>query len=119
MSKFETGKFGEDLAVEFLKKKGYKILAQNYRYGHGEIDVIAKDAATIAFVEVKYRKSLKYGRPEEAITQSKLAQVKKIAAAYLYENNISDVECRIDVIAILKKPDGKFKIEHYKNVSII
>ncbi len=119
MSKVKTGKFGESLAADFLKTKGYEILERNYRFGHGEIDLIAKDKESIVFVEVKYRKSLKYGYPENAISKRKIAQVKKIAEAYLHENEIYDVECRIDVITILKNSAGKLIFNHYENISMI
>lgn len=114
-SKKATGSKGEQIACEFLAKLGYKIIERNYHFGHGEIDVIAKDGEIIVFVEVKYRKSLEYGIPETAITKGKQKQIRKIAEAYIYERDIKDTSCRIDVVAILQLPNQKPEINHYIN----
>lgn len=114
-NKKEFGDAGEDIAADFLKQKGYKIIERNYRYGHGEIDIIAEDDNTLVFVEVKTRKNLEFGYPELGITKSKQKQVRKIAEAYLYEKNIIDTDCRVDVIAILNSPNNKPQIEHIIN----
>ena len=113
----KTGDKGEDLAVELLEAKGYTIIKRNYRYGKGEIDIIAKDSQEegLVFIEVKSRKSLEYGSPEEAITKNKIKQLKRIAELYLYENEIKEILCRFDVIAILMLPGQKPQIEHYVN----
>jgi len=106
----ELGNKGEDIAVRYLEAKGYSIVERNYRFGHGEIDIIARDGDEIAFVEVKYRRSLKYGYPESSITKNKQRQIRKIAEAYIWEKDIRDTICRMDVIAIVhfpgSKPDG-------------
>lgn len=111
------GKEGEQTAAEFLKNLGYEIIEMNYHYGHGEIDIIAKDNDEIVFVEVKTRKSLKFGSPEFAFTKTKINQVKKIANAYLFENNLDNVTSRIDAIAILIMKDCDTVINHYKNIT--
>ncbi|OGU85044.1 MAG: YraN family protein [Ignavibacteria bacterium RBG_16_35_7] len=113
----KTGDKGEDLAVELLESKSYTIIKRNYRYGKGEIDIIAKDPQEegLVFIEVKSRKSLEYGSPEEAITKNKIKQLKRIAELYLYENEIKEILCRFDVIAILMLPGEKPQIEHYVN----
>ena len=114
-NKRKTGNKGEDIACDFLTKLGYEIIKRNYHYGHGEIDIIAKDGEILVFVEVKYRKSLEYGPPELAITNSKQKQIRKVAEAYLYENDIKDTSCRIDVVAILHFPKQEPKINHIIN----
>ncbi len=114
-NKRSTGNKGEDIACEFLSKLGYQIIERNYQYGHGEIDIIAKDGEILVFVEVKYRKSLEYGSPETAITKSKQKQIRKVAEAYLYQNEIKDTSCRIDVVAIIQFPGQKPEINHYIN----
>lgn len=113
--KQKTGNRGETLACTILKKKGYEILERNYRYGHGEIDIIARDGETLVFVEVKSRKNLEFGPPELGVTKGKQRQVRKIAEAYLYEKNIKDTECRLDVVAILFRGKEKPKINHIIN----
>jgi len=96
----ESGRGGEDLAVDFLTKKGYRILQRNFRYDRGEIDIIADDGGTLVFVEVKARRSKRFGEPEEAVSLYKRAQLRKTAKGYLFRHEIEDVECRFDVIAI-------------------
>lgn len=111
------GDEGEELAVELLVNKGYEIIKRNYRFGKGELDIIAKDPNEegLVFIEVKSRKSLEYGYPEESITKSKIKQLKRIAELYLFENNIKEILCRFDVIAILMPPGEKPQIQHYVN----
>ncbi len=113
----EFGDEGEELAVELLEKKGYEIIERNYRYGKGELDIIAKDPEVdyLVFVEVKSRKNLEYGPPEYAITKNKIKQIKKIAELYLYDKNITEANCRFDVVTVLLLEKQKPKIEHYVN----
>ncbi len=112
--KKSKGKIGEDIAVKFLLHKGYKILKRNYRYGHGEIDIIAMDRDVLIFVEVRMKLSDKFGSPEDSITIKKREQLKKIASAFLQTNEVNFSECRFDVIGITFK-DGKFAINHIEN----
>ncbi|MBI4546701.1 MAG: YraN family protein [Ignavibacteriae bacterium] len=100
MNKRTQGTLGEDLAIDYLEKKGYRILERNFRYEHGEIDIIAEDNSVLVFVEVKARRSKLFGEPEEAVTPRKRNQLRKTADGYLFMNNIDDRECRFDVIAI-------------------
>lgn len=116
-NKKTIGQEGEDLAAEYLVNNGFEMITRNYRYGHGEIDIIAKDKSNghLVFVEVKTRKNLEFGEPENAITKSKIRQLKKIADAYIYEKDLNDVECRFDVMAIIWNKETKPKITHFKN----
>ena len=98
--KKRLGDIGEEMAVELLENLNYEIIERNYRFGHGEIDIIAKDNDELVFVEVKTRKNLEFGYPEHAVTKSKQKQIRRIVEAYLYEREVSDYDCRIDVIAI-------------------
>jgi putative endonuclease len=110
------GKEGEDIAVEMLIEKGYQIIERNYYYQKkGEIDIVAKDMGTgfLVFVEVKSRKNLECGEPEYSITQSKIGQIKKMAELYLYDKDISEIECRFDVITVLLLPQMRPIINHY------
>lgn len=99
MSKRDKGRRGEDEAVDYLSKKGYRIVARNFRFDRGEIDIVAEDGATLVFVEVKAR-SGGFGEPEEAVTERKREQLQKVAEGYLVRNNIDDRECRFDIVAI-------------------
>lgn len=109
-----TGNLGEEIAGKFLDKLGYEIIDRNYRIGRGEIDIVAKDGNVLVFIEVKTRKGLDKGLPIEAVTQAKISQLRKLAERYLYEKNISDTDCRFDVIGI-ELTDDKPVIEHYIN----
>ena len=100
----DIAKIGESAAAEYLKAHGYKILVQNYRFQRGEIDLIVQQGDRIVFVEVKTRRSLKFGLPQHAVTLKKQRQISKIALAYLKSQNIMDVPCRFDVIAIQLSP---------------
>ena len=106
-----TGTAGEDLVVDFLQKKGYRILQRNYRFEHGEIDIVAEDGNVLVFVEVKARRSKEYGEPEDAVTPRKREKIRSTANGYLFENKIDDKECRFDVIAI-DYQQNKTEIRH-------
>lgn len=110
----EKGKEGEELAVTFLVEKGFEIIERNYRYGKGELDIIAREKGFLVFVEVKSRESLEYGLPEEAITKRKISQIRKITEAYLAEKNITDENIRFDVVAVLSL-NNEVTINHYEN----
>ena len=103
-SRLNVAKTGESLAVVHLKARGYKILAQNYRAVRGEIDIIAQDGDWIVFVEVKTRRSLKFGAPQAAVTTQKQRQISKVALVYLQTKNLLNAPCRFDVIAVHLSP---------------
>jgi len=107
MNRKDTGILGEKLARDFLKKRGYRILETNYRCPHGEIDIVAKDKDSLVFVEVRAKKSLEFGSPEESITPVKKERMK--ATAYYYWQTHTDLPAfwRIDVVAIELKQNGK------------
>lgn len=114
-ARINLGKQGEDLASQHLKKMGFTILARNYRQKSGEIDIIARDRNCLVFVEVKTRKSLRFGQPFEAVTPKKQAQLSKVALDYLSRNKLLDQSARFDVISILLPDNGKITIEHIPN----
>ncbi len=91
---------GESLAVSHLKSAGYLIVATNYRTKIGEIDIIAKDADTIVFVEVKARSSNRFGSPKYAVTKKKMRTISKVALYYLKITKQTRVRARFDVVSI-------------------
>lgn len=111
----ELGKSGEEAAVNFLTKKGYKILKRNYKNKLGEIDIIAKDDKTLCFVEVKTRTNLNFGYPQEAITIFKQRQLNKVALWYLKQYNLFDVPVRFDIVCVIFNQENKTEIEIIKN----
>ncbi len=94
------GRVGEKKAVDFLKKKGYKILETNYKTHIGEIDVIAQDKDVTVFIEVKTRSGGEYGSPSQAVNSKKQEKYFKVATEYLIRNDKTDVPCRFDVVEI-------------------
>ena len=114
MNKIEIGKNGEDIACNYLIKKGYKIIETNKRFSKfSEIDIIADDNGTLVFCEVKTRRNNLCGYPFEAITKSKYQNIKKGVFFYLQENKTYK-KFRIDAISIILSP--KLEIKHLKNI---
>src|SRR3954454_14841225 len=94
------GKTGEDLACSELERRGYAIVARRYRRRGGEIDIIARDGATIVFVEVKARESHRFGEAAEAVTPFKRRRIVQLAADYMTRHYRSNCPCRFDVVSI-------------------
>ena len=107
MQKKELGKKGEEIAIRFLKKKGYRILEKNYVCKMGEMDIIAREKDTLAFIEVKTRTSTTFGPPQLAVNLTKQMQLSKVALYFLKEKKLEDVKARFDVVAILLRPTGE------------
>ena len=81
-----TGSQGETLAVDYLLKKGFSILHQNWRHSHWEVDIIASLNNTLHFIEVKTRRTRKFGYPEDDVTKKKLENLINASEEYLYQN---------------------------------
>lgn len=96
----KLGSLAEDLAENYFRGYGYRVLDRNFRAGPGEIDLILEKADTVVFVEVKARRSLKYGLPQEAVTASKQQTIRRVAEAYLLKNKRAGSQVRFDVLAI-------------------
>ena len=109
----ELGKFGEELAVEFLQKKGYDILETNWTFQKAEIDIIAQKENILAVVEVKTRSSIEFGLPQDFVKPKKIQLLVKAVNEYVISNDL-DVEVRFDIIAIFRE-DKDFKIEHIQD----
>ena len=115
-SRIKVGKIGEALAIEHFKAEGYEIRAQNYRTRSGEIDLIVQREKRVVFVEVKTRRSSKFGLPQAAVTPAKQKQISKIALDYLQTHNLLDVPCQFDVVAILLSWTFELaNLEHIEN----
>jgi putative endonuclease len=123
----KLGRQGEDLAVEFLLRRGYTLLERNARTPYGEIDLIVwhptpKDLqpagpSILVFVEVKTRRSTAYGLPEESITTQKKAHLLSAAQSYLQARPEFNGDWRIDVLAIqFKGSSHELEIIHFENV---
>lgn len=113
------GKWGENVACDYLEKDNYKIIDRNFNCRQGEIDIIAYDRLNneIVFVEVKTRTSFNYGVPSEAVNQMKQNHILNCVKYYLYYNKLENCFIRIDVIEIvIDKTNKKYKLNHLKAV---
>jgi len=94
------GKVGEDLACDELERRGYAIVDRRWRQRDGEIDIIARDGATLVFIEVKARESRDFGDAAESVTRFKRRRIVRLAAAYAAQAHWIDRPCRFDVVTI-------------------
>jgi putative endonuclease len=111
----QFGRKGEDIAVEYLKGKGYKILHRNYRTPVGEADIVVSDNDILVFVEVKTRTGTSFGEPFEAVDFRKQGKIRKIALYYLKMHKF-EKQVRFDVVSIVSRngnPDIKHIIEAF------
>lgn len=104
------GELGERIAEAYLRFRGFRVIERNWRCSHGEIDLIVKRGCEYRFIEVKYRTSMDFGYPEEAITETKLDHIRKAAEAYLFSLKRLPKNYQIDIISILKIGENKPKI---------
>lgn len=109
----QLGKKGEQLAVDFLLKKGYAIVARNYRFDKAEVDIIAKKGDTLAIIEVKTRSTSDFGNPQDFVKPKQIQRLVKAVDEYVTVNEL-DVDVRFDIIAIVKDKQ-EFSIEHLEN----
>lgn len=112
--RIELGKWGEDLAFRELKRLGYKNIIRNYRCSVGEVDMVAMDAGTLVFIEVKTRKGACVAYAKEAVTGKKRRQLSKLALTYIKDRGLDNISARFDVVAISIEGD-KVKTEIIKN----
>ncbi len=110
---YDLGITGENLAIDYLLKKGYKIIEKNYRFQKAEVDIIAQKETTLVCVEVKTRSSDYFGDPQDFIDAKKIKLLVKATNHYVVSKNL-DVEVRFDIIAIIKN-NTKTKIEHIED----
>lgn len=107
----DFGKIAEDLAVDFLVRNQYKILARNFRYLKAEVDIIAEFDNQIIIVEVKARNTDTFLEPQEAVNKKKIRLLISAASYYLEENNI-EKEVRFDIISVLPNKKKTLEIHH-------
>lgn len=100
MSTREAGARGEARAARALRARGYRIVEQNFRCRSGEIDIVARDGDALVFVEVRTRRSDRFGSAIETISAAKQKQVVRVARAYLAARRLSPAACRFDVVGI-------------------
>jgi putative endonuclease len=100
LKKKELGAKGEEIAVRYLKSRGYRIVERNYRIRLGEIDIIAEHGDDLVFIEVKTRSDIFFGSPFESVTKQKQKQLSKVALEYISKKNCHNRPSRIEVVGI-------------------
>ena len=108
------GDRGEQAAAEYLQRKGYAICERNFRVPVGEIDIIARKEGVLVFVEVKTRRSLRFGRPAAAVGWQKQQRIIRAAAWYL-QGKQQQPACRFDVIEVYCTPAGSWSVQQLEN----
>ena len=108
-TRVDLGRRGERLAEQKLAAAGYAIVARNYRCAAGEVDLIARQAGTLVFVEVRTRRGAAFGTPEESITPRKRKHLIATAQTYLQENELTEAAWRIDVVAVELSARGELQ----------
>lgn len=105
MHRREIGRRGEDLAAAWLTERGWRVIDRNWRCRNGEIDLVAWDGPALVVVEVKTRTGSGTGHPAEAVTPVKLARLRRLAGHWLSAHDLRASEVRVDVLAVLARPD--------------
>ena len=113
------GQEGEAAAEQYLRRKGYRIVARNLRSQLGELDLVAEDGRVLVFVEVKARRTGAFGGAIYAVHQRKQEKLIQLAALYLARHHIKDRLCRFDVVLLQGVGDGPAQIEHIQNAFVV
>jgi putative endonuclease len=111
----QTGQIAEQNALGFLQSRGLELVEQNYRSKTGEIDIIMRDQDTLVFVEVRYRKTDRYGSGAESVTAAKRRRIINTAKHFLMKKKYSDRPCRFDVISASGPANACMKLDWIKN----
>ncbi|MDR0521831.1 MAG: YraN family protein [Planctomycetaceae bacterium] len=107
------GRAGEQAAADFLTAKGYQILQRNFLLPGGEIDIAALDGETLVIAEVKTRKNNRFGKPYEAVHETKQRQILRLAEQFMHQFRMMQSPVRFDVISVTGTSAEDFEIEHF------
>ena len=125
-SSSETGRIGEEIAARYLEDRGFRVMERNYRFERSEVDLVCflpapryEDGGELVFVEVKTRRGIGFGLPEEAVGPEKRRHLVKAARAWLYERRMEGSLCRFDVISVMLKEGAEPEINHIENAFLI
>ena len=110
------GATGEDVALRYLTRRGMTLLDRNWRCREGEIDLVLRDGDEVVVCEVKTRRTTTFGDPVEAITRAKLARLRRLAGCWLAEHEPRGRRVRLDVVGLLRHPDGTYRVDHRAGV---
>ena len=108
------GRVAEDLTVRYLKKQGFKIMVRNYRYRRAEIDIIAQKSQLLIFVEVKARRSDRFGNPETFVGAKQQTLIRTAAEHYIITHDW-DYDIRFDIVAVCQQFNNQLKLTHFED----
>lgn len=114
MTREETARRGEEAAAAYLDRIGLTVVERNWRCPSGETDIVALDGNTLVIVEVKTRKSMAAGSPEEAVSPTKQRRLVRVARHYLAYAGLEDADVRFDVIAIRPIAEDRALLRHHR-----
>lgn len=113
----ETGERGEDLAANYLTRRGWEVLERNWRTAAGELDLVCRDPEGVVVVcEVKARRGRGWGSPLEAITHVKAVRLRRLAAAWARSQEVPVPSLRVDALGVLWHPDGTASVQHVRGI---
>ncbi|TET49578.1 MAG: YraN family protein [Anaerolineales bacterium] len=108
-ARVRLGRRGEDIAANELARRGYSIVARNWRCETGEVDIVAERDGVTFFFEVRTRRGADYGTPEESVTEEKLERMNDVALIYLAEHDAGDIDWRTGLVAIEVNEAGRLQ----------
>jgi putative endonuclease len=111
-----VGAYGEQVAVNHLERQGFTVLDRNWRCELGEIDIVAREGDCLVVVEVKTRRSTRFGPPQEAVTPTKLARLRRLTARWVLTMGVHPARMRIDVVSVLTTGRGAAQVTHLRAV---
>ncbi|KZX21206.1 YraN family protein [Rathayibacter tanaceti] len=117
MDKDELGRRGEEIAAAHLRAHGFEILDRNWRVRDGELDIVAREGASLVVVEVKTRSSTRFGLPVEAITRAKAQRLRRLAYAWAHEHGERSRHLRIDAVGIIAPGGVPTQVRHLRAVA--
>ena len=110
------GRYGEDVAARHLVEQGIIVLDRNWRCELGEIDIVGRDGDVLVVCEVKTRSGTSFGTPLEAVTRTKAARLRRLAARWLADHRGRPAQVRFDVVGVLAGGSGAATVEHVRGV---
>lgn len=118
MSQKDFGRWGEEVAADYLEGKGYRILERDWRSGHRDIDIIARNVDSVIFVEVKTRRTHNFGEPYEAVDSQKQHNLLASINHYIHYKRLN-LRPRFDIISIVAQDLSNPEIEHFEDISLV
>lgn len=110
----ELGQWGEQVAADYLQNKGYEILERDWKSGHRDLDIVARDGNTLVIVEVKTRRNRLFTDPEMAVDYRKISNLRQ-AANHFVKRYAIDLDVRFDIVTVTGTPDATAEIEHIED----